>query len=66
MRLAVEQVGADVVVRALRDATRDIPKQMAQVAYAVGAKAVEEIKRLELDTAWGEERSGISEWDVSL
>jgi DSF synthase len=24
--------------------------------------AVEEIKRLELDSAWGEERPGISQW----
>ena len=27
-----------------------------------GEGAVEEIKRLELDTAWGEERTGISQW----
>lgn len=36
----------------------------AQVRKAGGAEegAVEEIKRLELDTAWGEERSGESAW----
>ena len=36
----------------------------AQVRKAGGADegAVEEIKRLELDTAWGEERTGITEW----
>lgn len=36
----------------------------AQVRKAGGADegAVEEIKRLELDTAWGAERSGITEW----
>jgi DSF synthase len=37
----------------------------AQVRKAGGdqeAGAVEEIKRLELDTAWGAERSGITEW----
>jgi DSF synthase len=28
--------------------------------------AVEEIKRIELDTAWVEERSGVSEWDLSV
>jgi DSF synthase len=26
--------------------------------------AVDEIKRLELDTAWGEERTGITEWSA--
>lgn len=36
----------------------------AQARKAGGAEegAVEEIKRLELDTAWGEERTGITEW----
>jgi DSF synthase len=36
----------------------------AQARKAGGADegAVEEIKRLELDTAWGEERTGITEW----
>jgi len=36
----------------------------AQVRKAGGAEegAVEEIKRLELDTAWGEERSGHTGW----
>ena len=36
----------------------------AQVRKAGGAEegAVEEIKRLELDTAWGEERSGNTGW----
>jgi len=36
----------------------------AQVRKAGGAHdgAVEEIKRLELDRAWGEERTGITEW----
>ena len=36
----------------------------AQVRKAGGADegAVEEIKRIELDTAWGFERTGISEW----
>jgi DSF synthase len=36
----------------------------AQVRKAGGADegAVEEIKRIELDTAWGEERTGITEW----
>lgn len=40
----------------------------AQVRKVGGADegAVEEIKRIELDTAWGEERTGVSEWDVSL
>jgi DSF synthase len=36
----------------------------AQVRKVGGADegAVEEIKRIELDTAWGEERTGITEW----
>ena len=36
----------------------------AQVRKAGGAQdgAVEEIKRIELDKAWGEERTGITEW----
>ena len=36
----------------------------AQLRKAGGADegAVEEIKRIELDTAWGEERTGITEW----
>ena len=36
----------------------------AQVRKAGGASegTVEEIKRMELDTAWGEERTGITEW----
>ena len=36
----------------------------AQVRKAGGATegTVEEIKRIELDTAWGEERTGITEW----
>ena len=36
----------------------------AQVRKAGGAQsgAVEEIKRIELDRAWGEERTGITEW----
>jgi DSF synthase len=36
----------------------------AQVRKAGGADegAVEEIKRIELDRAWGEERTGITEW----
>ncbi len=37
----------------------------AQVRKAGGATdegAVTEIKRMELDTAWGEERTGITEW----
>ena len=36
----------------------------AQIRKAGGAQdgAVEEIKRLELDRAWGEERTGITEW----
>ena len=36
----------------------------AQVRKAGGAEegAVEEIKRMELDTAWGEERSGHTGW----
>ena len=36
----------------------------AQVRKAGGGDegAVEEIKRIELDTAWGEERTGITEW----
>ena len=36
----------------------------AQIRKVGGASegAVEEIKRLELDTAWGEERTGISQW----
>jgi DSF synthase len=36
----------------------------AQVRKAGGGDegAVEEIKRLELDKAWGEERTGITEW----
>jgi DSF synthase len=36
----------------------------AQARKAGGAEegAVDEIKRLELDTAWGEERTGVTEW----
>jgi DSF synthase len=36
----------------------------AQVRKVGGADegAVEEIKRMELDTAWGVERTGVSEW----
>ena len=36
----------------------------AQIRKLGGADggAVDEIKRLELDTAWGEERTGITEW----
>jgi len=36
----------------------------AQVRKAGGAHdgAVEELKRIELDKAWGEERTGITEW----
>jgi DSF synthase len=36
----------------------------AQARKAGGADegAVEEIKKLELDTAWGEERTGITAW----
>jgi len=36
----------------------------AQMKKNGGGKegAVEEIKRIELDTAWGEERTGISQW----
>ena len=36
----------------------------AQIRKAGGADegAVEEIKRFELDTAWGEERTGTTEW----
>ena len=36
----------------------------AQVRKAGGADegAVEEIKQIELDTAWGYERTGFSEW----
>jgi DSF synthase len=36
----------------------------AQVRKVGGANegAVEEIKRMELDTAWGFERTGVSEW----
>ena len=36
----------------------------AQVRKAGGAAegAVDEIKRIELDTAWGEERTGITAW----
>jgi DSF synthase len=36
----------------------------AQVRKVGGAEgsAVEEIKRFELDTAWGMERTGMSEW----
>jgi DSF synthase len=38
----------------------------AQVRKVGGAEegAVEEIKRLELDTAWGVERTGVSEWST--
>ena len=38
----------------------------AQVRKAGGAPegTVEEIKRIELDTAWGEERTGITEWSA--
>jgi DSF synthase len=36
----------------------------AQVRKAGGGNegAVAEIKKMELDTAWGEERTGITEW----
>ena len=36
----------------------------AQVRKVGGAEegAVEEIKRIELDTAWGEESTGVTEW----
>ena len=36
----------------------------AQVRKVGGADegALHEIKRIELDTAWGEERTGITEW----
>ena len=39
----------------------------AQVRKVGGADegAVEEIKRIELDTAWGEERTGITEWTTA-
>ena len=39
-------------------------KARAQVRKAGGANegAVAEIKQMELDTAWGEERTGITEW----
>ena len=30
----------------------------------LAAGAVDEIKRMELDTAWGEERTGITEWSA--
>ena len=38
----------------------------AQVRKVGGADegAVEEIKRIELDTAWGFERTGLSEWST--
>ena len=38
----------------------------AQVRKVGGAAegAVEEIKRIELDTAWGFERTGLSEWST--
>ena len=40
----------------------------AQVRKAGGGDegAVEEIKRIELDTAWGEEQTGITEWTHAL
>lgn len=48
--------------------TRDL-KLMERLARAQMRKlggaeegAVHEIKRMELDTAWGEERTGITEW----
>lgn len=36
--------------------------QMRKVTTYSDEGAVEELKRLELDTAWGEERTGITEW----
>lgn len=36
--------------------------QVRKVGGATDGGAVEEIKRMELDTAWGFERTGFSEW----
>lgn len=47
--------------RDLRLMERLAKAQIRKVGGA-GEGAVEEIKRLELDTAWGEERTGISQW----
>ena len=55
---------------ALRLADRDLRLMerlaRAQVRKVGGALegAVEEIKRIELDTAWGFERTGLSEWST--
>ena len=53
---------------ALKLTDRDL-RLMERLARAQARKAgggsegaVDEIKRLELDTAWGEERTGITEW----
>jgi hypothetical protein len=45
VKVAVAQVGAGDVIRALQRAVSDVPKQMAEAAFTIGAKAVEEIKR---------------------
>jgi DSF synthase len=47
--------------RDLRLMERLAKAQIRKVGGA-GEGAVEEIKRLELDTAWGEERTGVSQW----
>ena len=63
--LATVELWADA---ALALTTRDLRLMerlaRAQVRKVGGAAegALDEIKRIELDTAWGEERTGITEW----
>jgi DSF synthase len=63
----VEQWAATALTLTDRDLRLMERLARAQVRKAGGAEegAVEEIKRMELDTAWDTERTGISEW-VSL
>lgn len=60
----VEQWAATALTLTDRDLRLMERLARAQVRKAGGADegAVEEIKRMELDTAWGTERSGITEW----
>ena len=39
-----------------------LARAQVRKAGGVGGGAVEEIRQMELETAWGEERTGITEW----
>ncbi len=68
MLLAVVEQWTDTALtltdRDLRLMERLARAQVRKAGDATADGAVAEIKRLELDTAWGEERTGITEWSA--